>query len=68
MIKPAVEGTLNVLRACTKANTVKRVVVTSSGSTLQVNEFKEQSQFIDETHWTDVDFLRAKKPHFWVYS
>eukprot|EP00253_Pinus_taeda_P005096 PITA_05096 len=67
VIKPAVEGTLNILRSCTKAKTVKRVVVTSSGSTLLVNELKEQSQFVDETHWTDVDFLRAKKPHSWAY-
>ncbi len=30
ILKPAVEGTLTVLRACKKAGSVKRVVVTSS--------------------------------------
>ena len=30
VIKPAVEGALNVLRACAKENSVKRVVLTSS--------------------------------------
>nr|KAG5693042.1 hypothetical protein BaRGS_028802 [Batillaria attramentaria] len=31
VIKPAVEGTLSVLRACAKSHTVKRVVFTSAG-------------------------------------
>lgn len=68
VIKPAVNGTLNVLRACTKAKTVKRVVVTSSAATVCGNESDEQNQYIDETCWTDVDFLRTKKPPAWAYT
>eukprot|EP00253_Pinus_taeda_P025093 PITA_25093 len=67
MIKPAVEGTLNVLRSCTKAKTVKRVVVTSSIATACINVSEEQNQYIDENRWTDVDFHRTKKPTGWAY-
>ena len=61
VIKPAVYGTLNVLRTCTKAKTVKRVVVTSSASAASISVLQEQKQDIDETVWTDVDFHMTKK-------
>lgn len=67
MIKPAIDGTLNVLRACTKANTVKRVVVTSSAATTSINDSTEQNQYIDESCWTDVHFLRTVQPPGWSY-
>ena len=64
MIKPAVEGTLSVLRACTKARTIKRVVVTSSAVTFGVNGSAEQNQSIDESFWADVDSIRTENlPH-----
>jgi anthocyanidin reductase len=68
VIKPAVEGTLNVLRACTKAQTVKRVVFTSSATTFIIDETTEQNRSIDESCWTDVDSIRTKKPHNWPYA
>jgi len=68
LIKPAVDGTLNVLRACTKAKTVKRVLVTSSGAALMINELEEHNQDIDETCWTDVDFVRTKMSPGKVYA
>lgn len=68
VIKPAVDGTLNVLRACTRAKTVKRVVVTSSSAAACFNESEEKNQYIDEACWTDVDFLRTKRPPPWAYA
>ena len=68
MIKTAVNGTLNVLRACTKSKTVKRVIVTSSTAAVAIDESKakEQHQYIDETCWTDVDLMRTKQSPAWV--
>lgn len=67
LIEPAIEGTLNVLKACSKAKTVKRVVLTSSAASVSINESPEQNQYIDESCWTDVDFLQTKKPPAWAY-
>jgi len=65
IIQPAINGTINVLNACKKAKTVKRVVVTSSATAVYLNESDEQNP--DESSWTDVDFLRTKKPPIWEY-
>ena len=55
VIKTAVEGTLNVLRACTAAS-VKRVVVTSSIGVLFYTS-KETAplpgQLLNESYWSD---------------
>ncbi|CAN1222184.1 Anthocyanidin reductase ((2S)-flavan-3-ol-forming) [Linum grandiflorum] len=56
MIKPAIQGVENVLKACAKAKTVKRVVLTSSAAALTINNVKETGLVMDETHWTDVQF------------
>ena len=66
MIKPAVDGTLNVLRAYANAKTVKRVVITSSSSAAALSVVEEEKQDTDETVWTDVDFHRTKKTPSWV--
>ncbi|CAG0912948.1 unnamed protein product [Notodromas monacha] len=56
LMRPAVEGTLNVLRACAKAGTVKRVVVTSSvASIFSDTKHKDGERKYNEEDWTDMD-------------
>ncbi|XP_057789049.1 vestitone reductase-like [Salvia miltiorrhiza] len=51
-----VDATLGILRACVDSNTVKRVVYTSSLSTVAVRE--KLPDVVDEDVWSDVDFAR----------
>ena len=55
MIDPAVNGTLNVLRSCKKTSTIKRVVVTSSSSTIRIRNDIEPEQMLDEKSWSSLD-------------
>eukprot|EP00357_Protocruzia_adherens_P023183 CAMPEP_0115007972 /NCGR_PEP_ID=MMETSP0216-20121206/21591_1 /TAXON_ID=223996 /ORGANISM="Protocruzia adherens, Strain Boccale" /LENGTH=373 /DNA_ID=CAMNT_0002375203 /DNA_START=54 /DNA_END=1173 /DNA_ORIENTATION=+ len=52
LIKPAVEGTLNVLRACSE-NGVKKVVLTSSIASIITGH--TESKTYDETEWANTD-------------
>ncbi|KAJ8748983.1 hypothetical protein K2173_013422 [Erythroxylum novogranatense] len=56
--KIAADGMLGILKACLKAQTVKRVVYTSSDVAVLFNG--KDVELIDETYWTDVDYVRAK--------
>ncbi|KAL6990858.1 dihydrouracil dehydrogenase (NAD(+)) [Sarracenia purpurea var. burkii] len=67
MIKPAIQGVVNVLRACAKSGTVKRVVVTSSAAAVTINQLNGTGLVMDESHWTDVEFLASAKPPTWGY-
>lgn len=67
MIKPAIQGVLNVLKACAKAGTVKRVVLTSSAAAVTINTLNGTGIVMDESHWTDVEFLSSAKPPTWGY-
>lgn len=55
---------LSIIESCAKANTVKRLVFTSSAGTLDAQE--HQKLFYDETSWSDLDFIYAKKMTGWV--
>ncbi|CAJ1978155.1 unnamed protein product [Sphenostylis stenocarpa] len=63
--KRSIDGTLGILKACLNSKTVKRVVYTSSSSAVYLNgkEF-----MMDESYWSDVDYLRASKPVGWSYA
>ena len=57
LMKPAVEGTNNVLLGCTAAGTVKRLVVTSSVAAIGYplkKDYPADSTF-DESWWTDLN-------------
>lgn len=56
LVKPAVEGTLSIMRACTE-NKVKRLVKTSSIAAIR-NTAKKDSPpdgVFNETYWSNVD-------------
>jgi nucleoside-diphosphate-sugar epimerase len=64
-VQPALKGVLNVLKSCSRAKSVRRVVYTSSvAAACPLNEEGElmTASTLDESTWTPVDFLR-KKPH-----
>ncbi|XP_061359634.1 phenylacetaldehyde reductase-like isoform X2 [Gastrolobium bilobum] len=62
LIDPAVKGTLNVLKSCVKSPSVKRVVLTSSISSVAFNERpKSPEVVVDETWFSNADFCRESK-------
>ncbi|GAY41984.1 hypothetical protein WN943_017778 [Citrus x changshan-huyou] len=52
----AINGTLGILKSCLKSGTVKRVVYTSSNAAVFYND--KDVDTMDETFWSDVDYIR----------
>lgn len=66
---PAVKGTLNVLKSCLKSNTVRRVVFTSSVSTLTAKDnLGRWVPVVNESCQTPVDQVLKTKASGWVYA
>ena len=64
MIEPALKGTLNVLGSCSKASSVKRVIVTSSLAAVAFNANpRTPDVVIDETWFSDPEF--CKEMNLW---
>ena len=54
VIKPAVEGTMFVLRACQKAGTVKRIVLTSLIAAI-AHKINPENKPLTEEDWADLE-------------
>ncbi|XP_024985441.1 uncharacterized protein LOC112521044 [Cynara cardunculus var. scolymus] len=62
LIEPALKGTLNVLASCSKASSVKRVVVTSSMAAVEATgRPKTPETVVDETWFSDPDLCKEMK-------
>nr|ATD87110.1 dihydroflavonol-4-reductase [Euphorbia pulcherrima] len=65
IIKPTVNGVLDIMRSCCKAKTVKRLIYTSTTGTVVIQR-QPQPEY-DQSFWTDVDFCKAQKMIGWMY-
>lgn len=67
IIDPAIKGTLNLLKACLKSKSVKRVVFTSSISTLTAKDGAGNWRaVVDESCQTPIDHVWNTKASGWV--
>nr|BAH24302.1 dihydroflavonol 4-reductase [Rosa hybrid cultivar] len=65
VIKPTINGVLDIMQACLKAKTVRRLVFTSSAGSVNVEE--TQKPVYNESNWSDVEFCRRVKMTGWMY-
>jgi len=61
MLDPAVKGTTNVLNACAKASSVKRVIVTSPVAAVIFNSRPRSPGVVDETWFSDAEYCKQTK-------
>ncbi|KAL5706994.1 Tetraketide alpha-pyrone reductase 1 [Ranunculus cassubicifolius] len=61
ILDPAVNGTLNVLRSCKKNPQLKRVVLTSSSSTVRVRDDINPAIPLDESSWSSIQLCQRLK-------
>ncbi|KAF3947299.1 hypothetical protein CMV_026547 [Castanea mollissima] len=67
-IDPSIKGALNLLKACLKSKSVKRVVFTSSVSTITAQDSSGNWRpVVDESCQTHVDHVWKTKANGWVY-
>ncbi|GLJ54746.1 hypothetical protein SUGI_1176000 [Cryptomeria japonica] len=67
VVAPTVRGTVRVLEACKRAETVKRVIYTSSVSAVRYTGKHTHQDTLDESHWTSIDYCRKTKMMGWMY-
>lgn len=61
VLKPAIEGTDNVLRTCAKSSDVKVVVVTSSMAAIAP---QPEPEIKSEIHWSDPDEQKSRGSYY----
>ncbi|KAF7808887.1 tetraketide alpha-pyrone reductase 2 [Senna tora] len=62
LIDPAIKGTVNVVESCVRAG-VKRVVLTSSCSSIRYRDDVQQVCPLNESHWSDPQY--CKRYNLW---
>lgn len=68
VVEAEVKGTLDILKACATAKSVRRVIYTSSiNAASPLNDNGEFRDCVDESCWTPEDLIRREKPLFWMY-
>ncbi|CAJ1978717.1 unnamed protein product [Sphenostylis stenocarpa] len=69
IIDPAIRGTINLLKSCLKSNSVKRVVFTSSISTITVKDSHGMwKATVDESCKIQPDNVWNTQANEWVYA
>ncbi|XP_018682668.2 tetraketide alpha-pyrone reductase 2 [Musa acuminata AAA Group] len=63
LIDPAIQGTTNVLKSCSKASSVRRVVLTSSCSSIRYRYDVTLVSPLNESHWSDPEY--CKRYNLW---
>ncbi|XP_062226854.1 anthocyanidin reductase ((2S)-flavan-3-ol-forming)-like [Phragmites australis] len=66
-IEPSIRGTLNVMRSCAKAGTVRRVILTSAASSVCIRPLEGDGHVLDEESWSDLKYVTTEKPPSWGY-
>ncbi|KAG8368006.1 hypothetical protein BUALT_Bualt15G0000400 [Buddleja alternifolia] len=62
ILQPAIDGTLNVLRSCKKnSSTLRRVVLTSSSSTVRARDNFDPRVPLDESSWSSEELCERLK-------
>ncbi|KAK9033907.1 hypothetical protein V6N11_050088 [Hibiscus sabdariffa] len=59
ILEPAVKGTVNVLRSCKKNPSLRRVVLTSSSSTVRARDDFDFKTPLDESSWSSVQLCET---------
>lgn len=61
ILDPAMKGTLNVLQSCKKNPALRRVVLTSSSSTVRVRDDFNPEVPLNESSWSSVELCERLK-------
>ena len=64
--KRSIDGARGILKACLNSKTVKRVAYTSSSSAVFYNG--KDDEVLNESFWSDADYLKASKISGWSYA